>query len=115
MAKQKKYVKKNITETKNEYRKVKQNPIITVLTRGAIFIAVAATLILTLYIQSNISERRKKYEQIKQQIEDLKAENEELNLTINSNDMSEYMKKIAIEKYGYAYPDEIRFYDKSHN
>jgi cell division protein FtsB len=70
---------------------------------------------MTVYLQSSIAEKEKKYNQIQEQIEDLEIKNEELNLTLNSDDIEAYMQKLAIEKYGYAYPDEIRFYDKSHN
>ena len=32
---------------------------------------------------------------------------------LDSDDMSEYMEKVAAEQWGYAYPDEHRFYDTS--
>jgi hypothetical protein len=37
--------------------------------------------------------------------------NEELQKILDSDDISEYMEKVALEKYGYAYPDERRFYE----
>ena len=33
--------------------------------------------------------------------------------TLESDDLSAYMEKIALEERGYAYPNERRFYDTS--
>ena len=43
------------------------------------------------------------------------AENEDLERILNSGDIDSYMEKLAREDYGYAYPDEYRFYDTSRN
>ena len=50
---------------------------------------------------------------IEAQIKDYEKENEELQKILDSDDISEYMEKVALEKYGYAYPDERRFYETS--
>ena len=33
--------------------------------------------------------------------------------TLDSDDLSAYMEKIALEERDYAYPNERRFYDRS--
>ncbi len=50
---------------------------------------------------------------IEEQIKSYEKENEELQKILDSDDISEYMEKVALEKYGYAYPDERRFYETS--
>lgn len=37
----------------------------------------------------------------------------ELQRVLESDDLSYYIEKIAMEERGYAYPDERRFYDTS--
>ena len=46
---------------------------------------------------------------------ELEAENEDLARILDSGDTDRYMEKLAREGYGYAYPDEFRFYDTSRN
>lgn len=94
---------------------VKQNFVVRLIIRITIALAFIGCIAMTVYLRSSVAEKEKKYNQLQQQIEELQVKNEELNLTLNSSDIESYMEKLAIEKYGYAYPDEIRFYDKSHN
>lgn len=46
------------------------------------------------------------------QIDAYNEENTELQMVLDSDDMSEYMERVALER-GYAYTDERRFYDTS--
>lgn len=77
-------------------------------------IAVVVFLIYALYLvisqQAEINEQQKQLANIKSQITVAKQENDEYTRLLSGEDESEYMKKIAIERYGYAYPDERRFY-----
>jgi cell division protein FtsB len=107
--------KKGFVKYNNEDASVKQSFFLNVIIKITIVLTIVACIAMTVYLQSSIAEKEKKYNQIQEQIEDLEIKNEELNLTLNSDDIEAYMQKLAIEKYGYAYPDEIRFYDKSHN
>lgn len=50
---------------------------------------------------------------IQTKIDSFEAENSELQRILDSDDMSAYMERVAIEEYGYAYSDERRFYDTS--
>lgn len=45
----------------------------------------------------------------------MQADNADLKRIIDSGDIDAYMEKLAREEYGYAYPDEFRFYDTSRN
>lgn len=58
---------------------------------------------------------RKEHElaDIQSKIDEYNIQNEDLQRTLDSDDMSAYMEKVALEERGYAYPDERRFYDTS--
>lgn len=77
-------------------------------------IAVLVFLVYLLYLvisqQAEISEQQKSLANIKSQITIAKQENDEYTRLLSGKDESEYMKKIAIERFGYAYPNERRFY-----
>lgn len=77
-------------------------------------VAILVFLVYSLYIvisqQAELSEQQKELANIKSQITVAKQENDEYTRLLSGEDESEYMKKIAIERYGYAYPNERRFY-----
>ncbi len=77
-------------------------------------IAVLVFLIYSLYNvisqQAELKEQQKELANIKSQITAAKQENDEYTRLLSGEDENEYMKKIAIERYGYAYPNERRFY-----
>lgn len=58
--------------------------------------------------------RAKEHEvaELQAKIDAYNEENTELQMVLDSDDMSEYMERVALER-GYAYSDERRFYDKS--
>lgn len=65
--------------------------------------------------QSSIAEKKTELEQVQKQIDDLTADNEDLQRILESGDIDGYMERLAREEYNYAYPDEYRFYDTSRN
>ncbi len=65
--------------------------------------------------QNSIIERKRELASLEEKVETMTAQNEELADIIGSNDIGRYMEKIAVEQNGYAYPDERRYYDTSHN
>ncbi len=77
-------------------------------------IAVLVFLIYSLYIvisqQAELNEQQKELASIKSQITAAKQENDEYTRLLSGEDENEYIRKIAIERYGYAYPNERRFY-----
>lgn len=77
-------------------------------------IAILVLLIYGLYLvisqQAELNEQQKELANIKSQITVAKQENDEYTRLLSGEDENEYMRKIAIERYGYAYPNERRFY-----
>lgn len=77
-------------------------------------IAILVFLIYALYLvisqQAELKEQQKELANIKAQITVAKQENDEYSRLLSGEDEDEYMRKIAIERYGYAYPNERRFY-----
>lgn len=59
--------------------------------------------------QAQIVQLQKEANSISQKITEQKQQNDEYTRLLNS-DEAEYFERIAIEKYGYAYPNERRFY-----
>ena len=75
-------------------------------------IACAAAFVST---QNSIEEKKRELAELEDSIETLTAQNEELADLIQSDDIGRYMEKLAVENNDYAYPDERRYYDTSHN
>jgi hypothetical protein len=50
---------------------------------------------------------------IQGKIDSYEVENADLQRILESDDMSDYIARVAIEERGYAYSDERRFYDTS--
>ncbi|MCR5707724.1 hypothetical protein SAMN02910353_00624 [Ruminococcus sp. YRD2003] len=78
---------------------------------AAVIITVCAALIIT--TERDCSEKEKELARIQAKIDAYKIENEDMRRTLESDDLSAYMEKIALEERGYAYPNERRFYDTS--
>ena len=78
------------------------------LTAVAVIVGCAGLIIAT---EKDCAEKNHELELIDAKITSYRTENEELQRVLDSNDMSGYMEKVALEERGYAYPDERRFYD----
>lgn len=63
--------------------------------------------------QNAIVEKKQELTQLDENIEVLSAQNEELAELIASDDIGQYMERLALEFGNYAYPDERRYYDTS--
>ena len=85
------------------------------LYRIAIVLFILFCSVSIVMVQNSIAEKKVELAGIEEQIDALKAENEELADLIKSEDISRYLEKLAVENNGYAYPDERRYYDISHN
>jgi len=106
MAKAKKVKKKEPRESHWFFR---------IITRTGIVAAIVGCTVSVISIQSNIAEKEMELAQIQKQIDNLTAENEDLEQILESGDMDSYMEQLAREEYNYAYPDEYRYYDTSRN
>ena len=80
------------------------------LAAGALIIGCAALIITT---ERDCAEKERELVAIQAKIDAYNAENMDLQRVLDSDDMSDYMEKVAVEERGYAYPDERRFYDTS--
>ncbi|MBR4511137.1 MAG: hypothetical protein K6A79_06565 [Ruminococcus sp.] len=74
-------------------------------------IAGCAVLIVT--TEKDCSDKEKELSRIQSKIDACRMENEDMQRTLDSDDLSAYMEKIALEERDYAYPNERRFYDRS--
>ena len=63
--------------------------------------------------QVEISRQEKAVAELQQEIEEKKAENEDLQKTLDSGDEAEYMERVARDSLGYMMPDEKVYYDTS--
>ena len=59
------------------------------------------------------AEKQKELDAINEKISAYELENADLQRILDSDDLSPYMERIAVEERNYAYPDERRFYDTS--
>ena len=99
-----------MAKTKKEPKK-KSRWIFRVISRTAVIVAIIGCTVSVVSIQSNIAEKKTELAQVQKQIDNLTAENEDLERILDSG----YMERLAREEYNYAYPDELRFYDTSRN
>ncbi|NLZ45399.1 MAG: hypothetical protein GX896_01775 [Clostridiales bacterium] len=85
-----------------------------------IFIAVIAVLILYTVVsmvnqQAKIAESKEELAQVKDKIAVAQQENDEFARLLSAEDEKIYMERIAIERMGYGYPNEKRYYAMSGN
>lgn len=102
----KKAARKNVSRPKFIFR---------IIQRTAAVAAIIGCTILIISVQSTIAEKNSELKLLQNQISEYEAKNEDLTRILNSGDANRYMEKLAREDYGYAYPDEFRFYDTSRN
>ncbi|MCR5599221.1 MAG: hypothetical protein K6G33_00540 [Ruminococcus sp.] len=83
--------------------------------RGLVKLAAVAVIIgcgvLIAATQKDCAEKEEQLKLIQTKIDAYETDNAELQRVLDSDDLNEYMEKIALEERGYAYSDERRFYD----
>ena len=83
--------------------------------RGLVKLAAVAVVIgcgvLIAATQKDCAEKEEQMKVIQTKIDAYENENAELRRVLDSDDLNEYMEKVALEERDYAYPDERRFYD----
>lgn len=72
-------------------------------------------LFLIVSAQVDIAEKQQTLSALQQEAQSLDTQNGEYQRILNAEDEKKYMEQLAIGKLGYAYPNEIRFYDVSKN
>lgn len=68
---------------------------------------------LIIQTQADIAEQRTQIEKLRAEIVETQQVNDEYQRILKTEDEEEYMFTVAVEKLGYAYPRERRFYAKS--
>jgi cell division protein FtsL len=86
------------------------NSMLFKLLAGAVIIGCAVLFVTT---ETDCMNKEAELAALQAQIDAYNIENAELQRTLNSDDLSAYMERIALEEKDYAYPDERRFYDTS--
>lgn len=81
---------------------------------AVLFLMVYAVIVLVSQ-QVELSSNKKNLAEIKSKISVAQQSNDEYLRLLSLTDEKEYMERIAIEKMGYAYPNERRFFDTSRN
>ena len=74
---------------------------------------VVGCAVLLITTEQDCKDKEHELAVIQSKIDEYNMQNEDLKRTLESDDLSDYMEKVALEKRGYAYPDERRFYDTS--
>ena len=58
-----------------------------------------------------LAKKQEELAELQQKVADRETENASYENILNEEDERTYMERLAKEKLGYAYPDELRFYD----
>lgn len=66
-------------------------------------------------VQLTNSQKKQQLAELEIKGQELEEENSEYQDIIDNENEKEYLERIAREKYGYGYPNEIKFYDTSRN
>ncbi len=95
-------------------KKINNSPLI-LFKNLAILCLIGYSIYVLISQQVELSEKRSELSKVKGQISIAQQKNDEFQRLLNLTNEKDYMEKIAVEKLGYAYPSEIRFYDTSKN
>ena len=98
---------------KADVKKSKGGILLGSIIKLAFFAFVLYALISIITVQVDISDKKEHLASLQNDAAELKEKNAEYERLLDVNDEKEYMKRIAMDKLGYAYPNEIRYYDIS--
>ncbi|MBR6045560.1 MAG: septum formation initiator family protein [Ruminococcus sp.] len=76
----------------------------------AIFCLIIYSIFTVISQQAQIVSLKKQSDELSAQITEQEQKNDEYNRLLSTGDEAEYMKRVAVEQLGYAYPNERRFY-----
>ncbi len=99
-----------VKEVLEKNSKPKKSRFVRFLTAFAVLALLVYSLITIISQQAQIAQLKKESDVIEKKITVAKQQNDEYTRLLSSDNDDEYMEKIAIEKLGYAYPNERRFY-----
>ena len=96
-------------------KKAKRHSPGKLLCRLAFVLFVGYCLVSIISVQISTAEKKQQLAALQKKAEELKEKNAEYERLLNASDEKKYMEQLAIGRLGYAYPNEIRFYDISRN
>lgn len=102
--------KKPSKKVTKKYKSKNKKPKSRLLATFTIVCLVLYTLISIVTQRVEISKVQKQSEELSAKITEAKQLNDEYVRMLSENDEAAYMERIAIERLGYAYPNERRFY-----
>lgn len=93
----------------------KPNLLVRLMVRIPIVLLIVFCTVNIIMKQNDILEKKKQIAEIQEEIDDAKLDHDELSDILKSEDIGDYIEKVAMENgsYSYAYPDEHRYYDTS--
>ncbi len=94
-------------------RKNKKFSLLGILCRVAVFCLCGYCVVTLISQQLTIYEKKKEINEINTQIIIEKQNVDDFNRLLSLTDEKSFMEKIAIERLGYAYPNEKRYFDIS--
>ncbi len=81
-----------------------------IFTSMAVFCFLIYAIFSAISQQAQIAQLKKQESELNTKLTEAKAQNDEYIRLLSADDEAEYMERIAIERLGYAYPNERRFY-----
>ncbi len=76
----------------------------------AVLLLIVYAVIMWISQRARVDELEAQNNEIREQITLSQQQCDEYNRILSSDDQNAYMERIAIEKYGYGYPGEYRYY-----
>lgn len=98
------------TELGNTDRRSSKRTLVHYLVIVAIVLLIVYAVFVWVAQKAQIEQLAKANDELAQQIVQTQQQCDEYNRILSSDDQAEYMERIAIEKYGYGYPGERRYY-----
>lgn len=98
------------TELGNTEKRSHKRTIVHYLVMVAIVLLIVYAVFVWVAQKAQIEQLAKANNELSQQIMQTQQQCDEYNRILSSDNQDEYMERIAIEKYGYGYPGERRYY-----
>ena len=92
-----------------------KKPAVFKLRNIAIVCLLTYSVVVLISQQVTIAEKKKEIDKVQSEVYSAQQINDEFSRLLSMSDEKEFMEKIAIERLGYAYPNERRIFDASRN
>lgn len=96
-------------------KRVRKPIFMILLKRVAVLSLLCYSVAILISQQITISKKQKEIDNMNARIAIEQQKNDEYSRLLSMADSEKFMEKVATEKLGYAYPNEIRYYDTSLN